>query len=426
MRKLLFPLLLLVALFSQAQSPREELKRCPALSGGNFLAYPGPLQLKLTPAPKDKHAFCISHYGRHGSRYHTKTVDYDYAYEVLLRASEHNALSPLGKDVLARVTAIREEALGRHGDLTVMGAQQMRDIACRMYERFPEVFKSNAVVTARSTTTPRCILSMAHFTVELIKHCPSIAIRQNATENDHYFLRNFIRSEVFPQARDHYQAFCDRHQCWQRVVTSLFADTVYINRYVNGERLNYYLFREAAILQGSQIGRTTTLYDLFNDDEIYEMWLKENANWFLAVGFSDLNGGELPYSQNQLLRNIIEEADSCIAERNPSCMLRFGHDTILLPLVCLLNVNDYGQKINDVDQLERKNWVAYRIFPMASNLQFIFYRSHPGDKDVIFKVLLNENEAKLPLKTDIAPYYHWNDFRDYYLTMIDNYAQQHK
>jgi len=426
MRKLVLLLLLLVALSSLAQSPREELKKCPALSGGNFLAYPGPSQLKLTPAPKGKHAFYISHYGRHGSRYHTKAVDYDYTYEVLSRANEQAALSPLGKDVLGRVTAIRQEAMGRHGDLTPMGAQQMRDIAHRMYERFPEVFNAHTVVIARSTTTPRCIVSMAHFAVELAKHCPQLTILQNATEYDHSYLRSFIRSEVFPQAKDHYEAFCNRHQCWQRVVTSLFADTAYMHRYVNGERLNYYLFREASILQGSQAGRNTTLYDLFNDDEVYEMWLKENSYWFLAFGFSEINGGELPFSQVELLRNIIQQADSCIAEPNPSCSLRFGHETILLPLVCLLNINNYGQMINDVDLLERKNWIAYRVFPMASNVQFVFYRAHPADKDIVFKVLLNENEATLPLKTDIAPYYHWNDFRDYYIPMLDNYTQQHK
>jgi hypothetical protein len=36
-------------------------------------------------------------------------------------------------------------------------------------------------------------------------------------------------------------------------------------------------------------------------------------------------------------------------------------------------------------------------------------------------VLLNENEATLPIKTDDAPYYHWNDVRDYYLKMLDEY-----
>ena len=33
-----------------------------------------------------------------------------------------------------------------------------------------------------------------------------------------------------------------------------------------------------------------------------------------------------------------------------------------------------------------------------------------ADKDVIFKVLLNENETT-PLPSSIAPYYHWSDFK---------------
>ena len=60
---------------------------------------------------------------------------------------------------------------------------------------------------------------------------------------------------------------------------------------------------------------------------------------------------------------------------------------------------------------------------MASNLQFVFYRSDPADTDVIFKLLLNEQETRLPLPTDNAPYYRWSDFRDYYLRKLDAYQQ---
>ena len=34
------------------------------------------------------------------------------------------------------------------------------------------------------------------------------------------------------------------------------------------------------------------------------------------------------------------------------------------------------------------------------------------------KVLLNEKEATLPLPSDIAPYYKWSDFREFYLKRI--------
>ena len=122
-----------------------------------------------------------------------------------------------------------------------------------------------------------------------------------------------------------------------------------------------------------------------------------------------------------LLRNIIQQADSCIALPHPGATLRYGHDTMVMPLVCLLDLNGNGRQIADLEKLAEQNWVDYKIFPMASNLQFVFYRRSVADKDVLFKVLLNENEATLPLKTDVAPYYHWKDFRDFYLRKLDAY-----
>ena len=57
---------------------------------------------------------------------------------------------------------------------------------------------------------------------------------------------------------------------------------------------------------------------------------------------------------------------------------------------------------------------------MACNLQFVFYRK-AGSEDIIFKILDNEDEATLPIKTDIAPYYHWNDFKDYCNKILSKY-----
>ena len=425
MRRLLFTFSAAwLVLLTLAQSPKEEFEKNLRLSGSNFVAYPGPQQRKLTPSPRGKHPFYISHYGRHGSRHQTSSNDYDYAYDVLLKADSEKALSQLGRDVLQRLKTLRAEASGRWGDLTPLGAQQQRGIAHRMFERFPEVFEGEAVIDARSSTTPRCILSMAYFVEQLVKQNSRLTIHQDASDHDRYYMRGTQRNTPVNAAKDSYDDFCNRHPSHQRVVSTLFADTAYMNHYVNAERLNFYLFRLASNLQSSELRKDMTLYDLFNDQEIYENWLKENAMWFLAFGFTDLNGGNIPYSQGNLLRNIITQADSCLLLPNPGCTLRFGHDTVLLPLVCLLDLNGYGQKINDIDQLERKGWLSYRIFPMACNVQFIFYRANAADKDVLFKVLLNENEATLPLKTNQAPYYHWDDFRQHYLKLLDDYENR--
>ena len=76
-----------------------------------------------------------------------------------------------------------------------------------------------------------------------------------------------------------------------------------------------------------------------------------------------------------------------------------------------------------MERLDLEGWINFEVFPMAANIQFIFYRKNKKDRDVIFKVLLNENEATLPLPTDQAPYYRWNDFRTFFLKKLADYQK---
>ena len=51
----------------------------------------------------------------------------------------------------------------------------------------------------------------------------------------------------------------------------------------------------------------------------------------------------------------------------------------------------------------------------------IHYRNGHDDPDVLVKVLLNGREARLPIDTDCAPYYHWQDVKRYYLRKLYRY-----
>ena len=192
--------------------------------------------------------------------------------------------------------------------------------------------------------------------------------------------------------------------------------------------------KTALIQQNTQTVDTTQLMSLFTNEDIHQFWQVENAWWYIQHGGSLLNGGHQPYSQRYLLRKMIAEADSCIRLEDPGAQLRFGHETVLLPLACLLGITVSPQsdqktetgfdfQTDNLDNLEPNGWWAGLVFPMASNIQLVFYRKDTFDKDVIFKVLLNEQEAKLPIETDIAPYYHWHDFRKYYLKKLDDYEK---
>jgi hypothetical protein len=51
----------------------------------------------------------------------------------------------------------------------------------------------------------------------------------------------------------------------------------------------------------------------------------------------------------------------------------------------------------------------------------IHYRGGTDDPDVLVKELLNGHEARLPIQTDCAPYYHWHDVKNYYLRKLYRY-----
>ena len=407
-----------------AQQAREEMKKDRNLSADNYVAYPGP-QKPQTPAPNGYKPFYISHYGRHGSRYLIGTKDYDFPYFTLAHADSLGKLTPKGKETLRKLDLIRREANGRDGELTLRGAQQHKDIARRMYRNYPEVFAGKANIEARSTLVIRCILSMENALQQLLALNPQLQIFHDASRHDLYYMNQEdkkLQAQKMPEeVKEVYNQFSKKHDVYERVMNSLFNDAAYWKENVNGSELNRNLYRLASNLQSTELRSKVSLYDLFTDDELYDAWLRYNAWWYINYGPSPLNGGTQPYTQRNLLRTIIQQADSCIALPHPGATLRYGHDTMVMPLTCLLDLNGYGKQISDLEQLDKQGWCDYKIFPMASNLQFVFYRKSLADKDVLFKILLNENETTLPIKTDKAPYYHWKDFKAFYLKKLNAY-----
>ena len=146
----------------------------------------------------------------------------------------------------------------------------------------------------------------------------------------------------------------------------------------------------------------------------------------------------MPFSQRNLLRNIIETADTVTQTQ---ATLRFGHEVCVMPLACLLELGNCAVQVENLDELDQY-WQNYKIFPMGCNIQLIFYRpkkaaikreksklagssereqARPevkGSGDILVKALLNEREVTLPVSTDQHPYYKWADLRQYYLDKL--------
>lgn len=410
----------------QAQSVEDEIRQLPQRSAGIYFAYPQPTA-PLTPSPAGKQPFYISHFGSHGSRYHNGPEVYDAPYKVLAAADSVGKLTELGRDVMNRLHQVRQDADERWGELTPLGAQQQRDVARRMMERFLEVFCNNPDVAARSTSTTRCILSMENALLQIALQHP-LFMHQDATQRDMHYLNSQVR-RLFSLRLDRksqacFDAFAQHYTDYSHLTHTLFSDTAYVRQHVDAEDFGNSLFLVACDLQNTELRDDMALFDVFTAEELYHSWKRENAWLYVNNGAATTNKGIKPFSQRNLLRKMIEQADSAMKETMPMVQLRFGEENGIIPLVCLLDIDGYGLATDDLELLEREGWVSYRMAPMGANVQWIFYRSGTDDEDVLLKVLLNEHEAVLPLPADRAPYYRWNDFRDYYLKKLDDYEKR--
>ena len=293
-------------------------------------------------------------------------------------------------------------------------------------ERFPEVFEGAATIDAHSTVVNRCIVSMAAALTQMVALNPLLEIQMDASEHDMSYMnfqdKQLRDSMMTAAARKAYKAYIAPIKRNPRVTALLFNDSAYIKEHVDDYWLPCYLLKTGLMQQNTR-GQGGPIVALFSNQEIHRFWQNENAWWYICYGPSLLNGGCQPYTQRHLLRRIISDADSCLCYERPGATLRFGHETVLLPLVCLMDVNGYGYQTMNLDEVEPQGWWACNVFPMGANLQIIFYRRDLSDDDVLLKVLLNEEEATLPLPTDRPPYYRWKDFREHYLKKLDAYGR---
>lgn len=402
----------------------------PAFAACNYHIYPDSLY-KLTPAPKGKHPFYISHYGRHGSRYINNPKGYNIPYAMMLQAESVAELTPFGKKVLDEMKLILQHSENRWGELAEYGRLQHKWIASHMIKQFPEVFEGNAWVQAKSTTVPRCIVSMGTAVNELVQGNPQLEVTQEASKRDMWYMNHqdpvMKRGKLSPTAQAAFDTYTSTRLGNSRMMELIFKNPDIVQEMVDENDFNYYLMKMGLFQLNTHLYQNTFLIDIFQPEELYRMWQIDNALWFAQYAhYTPNNGGDYPYVQRHLLRKIINDADSCIHLERHGAQLRFGHDTVLLPLVCLLGINGYDLRSDRLDEIEGKGWLCSDIFPMACNLQFVFYRSSPKDKDILFKVLLNEKEARLPIATDCAPYYHWRDFRRHYLKKINDFEKKQK
>lgn len=173
------------------------------------------------------------------------------------------------------------------------------------------------------------------------------------------------------------------------------------------------------------------LLSLFTTEELFSLWSALNYNMYVRHANSPQGHQLGMQSARSLLDDIITRADAALsASRSeghsgssadweggaprpsteaPVVQLRFGHDTNLIRLLALMQLEGCAQSETDPDRYYA-TWQDYRISPMAANLQLIFLKN-PQEQDPLVLILHNERPALLPISSPTAPFYPWSTLK---------------
>lgn len=396
---------------------REEIRLTPEKSGGIYYAYPYTSDVAPEP-PAGYSPVYISHYGRHGSRWIIKEWQYPEVMEVFTKALEADNLTSDGKSVMQRVDSIWRYSRGHSGELSPLGERQHKAIAHRLQTRYPSLLSDKSHVEALSSTEPRCIVSMAAFCERLKETAPYLSINRHATPGNMDFIAystpeaKSLGKDSSPWRERFYQ-WCDSVIDSDRLMSALFVDPSKVEK---PKRLMVLLHNIAVGQQDIESG--VELLDIFTPEELYQLWRHLNYNMYVRHAGAEESENAGPHSARSLLEHILTDADHALtADSHADATLRFGHDTNLIRLLTLMQIEGCYNTESRPDHYHEA-WQDFRVSPMGANLQLIFFRN--ADGHVITLVRHNERPVHLPLPAVVGTsyFYDWNALSNFWNTKL--------
>lgn len=359
--------------------------------GGIYYAYPVPPVDCFAPAPEGYRLVCLSHYGRHGSRWMTSDKRYEWLWK---QFEDEKLLTRWGRGVRSRLKKICDNARGNGGQLSPVGVRQQQGLAARMAFRFPQMFGSESRVTARSSVVRRCRKSMEAFVEEMKALGIGARISMRTDSADMQWVSHESPDEMLLKLQTDKSWTLPTH----RLLASLFRHPETI---ADTARLFSELYAVASDLQDVDLPGVS-LYDLFTPDEMRYCYQRSCREMRYENGWNLANHGIPAQCAANLWGNIVLCADSVLASGKPGVTLRFGHDTALYRLLSLLGASPVVDGSLNLEDL----------VPMAANLQMLFYRNRQDSVVVAF--YLNERPMSLhgvhpafTLDTWNVPFYSW-------------------
>ena len=159
----------------------------------------------------------------------------------------------------------------------------------------------------------------------------------------------------------------------------LFKDVSRIARFGSEREIESMFYRTASFIQNTD--SEVRFWDIFSLDEMVahvESLVKELG---LKYRILRLCGGDMSFTS----------------------AITYDFELML----AFLGVEGWDKPMSSIDEIAEE-WHSNRV-PVASNIQFVFYRNKKDD--ILVRVLYNERDIELPIGSAKAPFYSWPDFK---------------
>lgn len=392
----------------------------PALSGADPTAtrYPAVDCLgsaKPYPAPEGRVAtpdslipVFVNHVGRHGARYLSSPKTATRLAQRLHAADSASLLTPLGKNLMKLTDYVIKKSANRWGALDSLGMAEQRGIASRMLRAYPRLFREQTV-SAISSYSPRCVMSMYEFTHQLDRLDNTVEIN---TASGHRYSRLMRPFDIDQEYIDWVKS-----NAWEAPYDMLFQTSVpaaparrLVKGDLSGEEAMDLSWDAYRVLMGlPAMGMAMDIERYFTLEELNALWACENLRHYLVRTATTLSS-EPALIASDLLANLIETTDVAARGENVAAVqLRFGHAETLMPLLSLMRLPGCYYMTNYFDTVAL-HWKDFHVVPMAANLQMILFITADGKPYV--RVDLNEQPVNLIPNSDRI-YIPWKEARDY-------------
>ncbi|MDE6199981.1 MAG: histidine-type phosphatase, partial [Muribaculaceae bacterium] len=315
---------------------------------------------------------------------------------------------------------VAQRAHNYWGALDSLCMAEQRGIASRMFINYPELF-INGNVSAISSYSPRCVMSMYSFTHQLDRLNNKVEIITSAGRQNSQLMRpfdlnkdylDFMRSKVWETPWSDYADTRITAAPLRRVLGKDYPLTLSETRSLAIDEYHF--------LGGlSAMSIDVDLSEFLSIDEINAMWSVYNLRQYLQRTASVLSSVPADIA-SPLVLDLIRTTDEAVAGNSDATVrLRFGHAETLLPLFSLLRLRGAYYLTNYYDTVGQ-HFKNFAIVPMAANLQMVLFKSQRGRHYVRFDL----NERPIPLMpNDERIYIPWSEARDYMVRCLPLYEQ---